>query len=613
MSYQAAGLVTRGEAERAGGASLAFVFGKVGARAAACEWAAGGAFATVQVERQAAAVGVEAERARAAGLLSAAAVAGIRAEEREAARAAKRGGFLSAWQVGMMRAAARHEFEAERAAAEQAAAGLELARIRKVKREQAAAAAAAASEVVERGGVLIPAGSLGAGKDGAERAEVERARRILEPAAARPEWSAEVAAEQARAAGWRAGLRPSGLMSAVEWASLTVERFRAAQVRARAAGLFRAGLSGRAAARAARIGAAKARRWLRQNSRREALSIFEVGAAAGVDDLGAGITWGQELVGISVAVHQAAAAAAVEVLGHAAAVRAAGGRRAVGGHLPAACAAILRRVHALGSIRPQAARAAMLGRGIRSTGKPLVEWTAAGRVVALESFGMRGRGRAWRFASMAAGRALHAARYGAGGRDGREVAAEWSANGTVSGAVSIWWDRLPDGAAFEAGRRQATRRPQVVANLRASLALALWGARAEVERARRAGGMQGLCPAERMAAGSRLGAARRALSAMVERTAIIGRALRGDSLADCSAWVETTTRGNHRLTAAGRKSCQRFRDDFKRREECAFLWEAAAAVEVVNVSRATPGDEITIPRNGARHIKKLCKQAVAIR
>lgn len=82
---------------------------------------------------------------------------------------------------------------------------------------------------------------------------------------------------------------------------------RAAEVRVVAAGLLRRGLVGRAAARAARIGKAQAARWLHQNSRREALSLREVGAAAGVDDLGAGADWSAELQSISGAVHQRAA------------------------------------------------------------------------------------------------------------------------------------------------------------------------------------------------------------------------------------------------------------------------------------------------------------------
>ena len=95
----------------------------------------------------------------------------------------------------------------------------------------------------------------------------------------------------------------------------------AAETIAAAASLFRCGLLGRASARGARIAAAMARRWLRLNSRREALTVAEVGGAAGVDDRQAARDWSAELSSIAAAIFAAAAANGSALLALAAAAR----------------------------------------------------------------------------------------------------------------------------------------------------------------------------------------------------------------------------------------------------------------------------------------------------
>ena len=301
----------------------------------------------------------------------------------------------------------------------------------------------------------------------------------------------------------------------------------AEETRARAAALLRGGLLGRASARAARIGWAMGRRWLRRNSRREALAISEVGAAAGVDDLQAGDDWAAELQSIAAGVHLRAAAYGTSMV--------------AAPHL--ACAAIVARGFSGGVVA--SLRLAVLGRGRRVDGLPVVEWTRKGRQVAADSIGTIGRGCVWLWAARQAGRELHSARYGRDGRDGREVAADWSVMGRIQARPLVV---------------APTRRPSVVQAARDSLALGIWSARKGVEVARRAA-MAAVGPVARIAMGSALGSARSAFIAAVQRAEIFGAALRGESIPDhvMQAWMSIDTQGRAVMTAAGRAQAKRTR------------------------------------------------------
>ena len=310
----------------------------------------------------------------------------------------------------------------------------------------------------------------------------------------------------------------------------------AAETIAAAASLFRCGLLGRASARGARIAAAMARRWLRLNSRREALTGAEVGGAAGVDDRQAARDWSAELSSIAAAIFAAAAANGSALLALAAAARSGGGA--------AECSA---EVAALAALSPLAARSALFGRGERSAA-PLVIWTAAGRSVAEESFGLVGRGSAWLAAATLASRAMHSARYGMGGRDGREVPACWSISGSLSEA-----------AAADMWLCNPTRRPSFVLAVRNSHADAILRARVEVVHARVA--YYQAAAAEKVAAACKLGTKLGSLRTAKNKARAVGRLWRGESIAGTIAegWIDA--RGN--LTVNGRKMAQRMRADLR--------------------------------------------------
>jgi len=177
-----------------------------------------------------------------------------------------------------------------------------------------------------------------------------------------------------------------------------------------------------------------------------------------------------------------------------------------------ACSAIVARGYSGGVV--SSLRSAVLGRGRRVDGLPVVEWSDKGRQVAADSIGTIGRGCVWLWAARIAGREMHTARYGRGGRDGREVAADWS----ILGSVRV----RPFMVA-------PSRRPSVVVAVRDELALRLWSARRGVEVARRAA-LAAVGPVARLAAGSMLGAARMALDSATDTALLIGRAMAGRSV-----------------------------------------------------------------------------------
>lgn len=356
-----------------------------------------------------------------------------------------------------------------------------------------------------------------------------------------------------------------------------------ADIRAAALRLLRAGLVGRASARAARIGWAAGMRWLRRNSRREALALGEVGAAAGVDDLGAGLDWAGELMAIGQAHFQTAAAL---------------GAAMVAAPL-APCAAIVARGYSGGVCSDL--RRAVLGRGRRCDGLPVAEWVGGGRgrkagdtfkrrdgsavavrefsgtarrVVRPDSIAIVGRGCVWIWAARDAGRSMHAARYGRGGRDGREVPACWSANGSIAGAVAI--DRRP----------VPTRRPSEVAAARAFLARAIREAREDLALARLLRDAAQSVE-ERQEAGGLVGRAVRTLKAAQARAKWLGRAMRGESLPDdLRASLIDSDGDKIALTVTGRSVAKRVRDDLA-------AMRGAAGVLRRPASRAplTAGDE----------------------
>jgi hypothetical protein len=319
-------------------------------------------------------------------------------------------------------------------------------------------------------------------------------------------------------------------------------------VRARAASLLRLGLRGRASARAARISEAAAKRWMRTNSRREALARDEVGAAAGVDDLRAGQVWAAELAGVSAVCYQAATAAGVAL---------------VAAPLDP-CRALVAR--GLSGGETADLRRAVFSRGVRVDGLPVVEWTgravplydrdgepilatdratgdwcavvdySGARRVRADSIGIIGRGWAWRMAARAAGAAMHAARYGLGGRDRREVPAGWSLTGQVDGERAAWWESVEVGTAFVPVRPEPSPRPSVARAARAELAAAIWAARAAVARAR-ACVVAAATSDGRAAQGARLGGALRTLAGVVARARAVGPLLKPSVMAAYAARV----------------------------------------------------------------------------
>jgi len=225
------------------------------------------------------------------------------------------------------------------------------------------------------------------------------------------------------------------------------------------------------------------------------------------------------------------------VLALAAAARSGGGA--------AECSA---EVAALAALSPLAARSALFGRGERSAA-PLVIWTAAGRSVAEESFGLVGRGSAWLAAATLASRAMHSARYGMGGRDGREVPACWSISGSLSEA-----------AAADMWHCQPTRRPLLCQAARNSLCDDILRARVEVVHARvaldRARDKE-----ERLHFGRKLGDKLNVLRSAKNTARAIGRAWRGESIDGtlAAAWIDD----NGKMTPSGRKAAQRIRANFR--------------------------------------------------
>ena len=480
----------------------------------------------------------EAARADAAGLLSAsdrllllAPPPALTAAERDAERAEVAGLLSAADYLHCMQAAVAAEVTADNEAAKLRGllSGAEVVRIRAVARLHRLADSGGAGVSYGEDGALVVAPSIGAAAmvatacgavghgDTGTRADIV---------------NATAAAARGIGEGWHAAQAAA--------AQAKLRGLLAAETIAAAASLFRCGLLGRASARGARIAAAMARRWLRLNSRREALTGAEVGGAAGVDDRQAARDWSAELSSIAAAIFAAAAANGSALLALAAAARSGGGA--------AECSA---EVAALAALSPLAARSALFGRGERSAA-PLVIWTAAGRSVAEESFGLVGRGSAWLAAATLASRAMHSARYGMGGRDGREVPACWSISGSLSEA-----------AAADMWHCQPTRRPLLCQAARNSLCDDILRARVEVVHARvaldRARDKE-----ERLYFGQKLGDKLNVLRSAKNRARAIGRAWRGESIAGtiAAAWIDD--KGN--MTPSGRKAAQRIRANFRHAE-----------------------------------------------
>jgi hypothetical protein len=205
----------------------------------------------------------------------------------------------------------------------------------------------------------------------------------------------------------------------------------------------------------------------------------------------------------------------------------------------------------------------MFGRGVRPQGKPLVFWSDAGRQIAPESFGVQGRGRAWKGAAIASARALAGYKYRAGGRDGREVGAPqvetgagkwtWEAefsseeNESPADGWEIITDKLP---------LRVTRRPSALAAIRSALAANIRDARAAVSDAK-AAALAAEDLADRIALGGALGRARRALAATLAKSRALSSALAGEGLPDSelAAWVGD----DGKLKGAGRMFAARFR------------------------------------------------------
>lgn len=472
----------------------------------------------------------EAARADAAGLLSASDRLLLLAPPPAltAAERAEVAGLLSAADyLHCMQAAVAAEVTADNEAAKLRGllSGAEVVRIRAVARLHRLADSGGAGVSYGEDGALVVAPSIGAAAmvatacgavghgDTGTRADIV---------------NATAAAARGIGEGWHAAQAAA--------AQAKLRGLLAAETIAAAASLFRCGLLGRASARGARIAAAMARRWLRLNSRREALTGAEVGGAAGVDDRQAARDWSAELSSIAAAIFAAAAANGSALLALAAAARSGGGA--------AECSA---EVAALAALSPLAARSALFGRGERSAA-PLVIWTAAGRSVAEESFGLVGRGSAWLAAATLASRAMHSARYGMGGRDGREVPACWSISGSLSEA-----------AAADMWLCNPTRRPSFVLAVRNSHADAILRARVEVVHARVA--YYQAAAAEKVAAACKLGTKLGSLRTAKNKARAVGRLWRGESIAGTIAegWIDA--RGN--LTVNGRKMAQRMRADLR--------------------------------------------------
>lgn len=614
----AAGVVTAAEAEAGGGVVRLRPFHRDAARALGAWAPVAGVWSRLTLRRGALHPEVaeaEAARAEAAGLLSAADVAGLSRSARAEAAADVVG-------VALHRAAAARA-AAEAAATAAARAAGNGAAIGRLHRLAAAGAC----------GVVLADGSLQVDEKSGAAAMVEASCAAIghgDTGARAALVAAEAAAKRAIGKGWHT--------AQAETARARLIALQAAEVRASAARMLRGGsqsmaaargaaavalraaarapwgeaarywwpvsdaaradycawwagvledqaaalrLHGRASARAARIGWAVGRTWLKRNSRREALAAAEVGAAAGVDDKQAGADWMGELQGISRAAFMRAAAYGVAI------VRA-----------PLApCAALVARGLSGGLV--DRLQWAALGRGRRVDGLPVVAWTADGRQVAADSIGTIGRGCVFMTAARIADREMHAARYGSGGRDGKEVGGDWRLQGSVSewARVSLEIESAAaeidaaalDGAAPEAAeidaagaifgggrRRAATRRPSVVHAARVLLAGDLRAARAAAAGARAGLELHSLVTDgtqaskdKRAALGAALGGSLRALSHAVARAAAFGAAMSGAAMSDTALadWLEDGKgEGVLVMTAAARKRAQRMRDSWALRE-----------------------------------------------
>lgn len=448
---------------------------------------------------------------------------------------------------------------------------------------------------------LLSAADLGiiyaaAAGERAARIADERAALIASLAAERADARARAAADEAARDVEQRRAAAAGLLSRSELAAMRArassarlgESYRATDVRARAAGLLRLGVAGRASARGARMARRAADKWLRGNSRREALERREVGAAAGVDDLGAGADWSAECRSISASAYQAAASAAAELL-RAVDVMRAGWYSAAAIACPA-----MAGIRRLSGLAPLAARREVIGRG---------RWVAGA--------GLVGRAPLWAWAGTMARRAMERARYGRGGRDGREVCADWAISGDIRTAERIaralcgGADDETLGAAADRGAGVLSRRAGFVAAARATLAESLRDFRAAILRAR-AAVAAAATPAERAACGGRLGHARRALSGMSGRARVLGRALVGLSVTDprpgadrrpvpaLSDLVSQDVRGG-RLTDAGRQTAARMRDGLAAIAARALAGQAprvAAAAGIVAGDDVAAGDTV---------------------
>lgn len=457
------------------------------------------------------------------------------------------------------RAAARAAADKARAAGNGAA----IARLRRL------AECGGAGVDVGKGGVLVVAPSIGAAAmvaascaaighgDAGRRAELV---------------TAAAAAKRAIGKGWHT--------EQAKRAQVVYRGLQAQETQARAVALLRCGLLGRAAARGARIGFAMGRRWLRRNSRREALALVEVCGAAGVDDLGAGADWSGELQSIASGVHLRAAAY---------------GAAMVAAPLPA-CSALVARGYSGGL--SSSLRLAVLGRGRRVDGLPVVEWTDKGRQVAADSIGILGRGCVWIWAARQAGRDMHSARYGRGGRDGKEVAADWSIVGDMRAACAFEVELAQgvQGPVLPAALASVTsnpwhcapsRRPSVVQAARDSLAADCRDLRAKLAAAR-AAAAAAPSRAAKVEAGAVVGGLLHSLSSACKRARALGRAMRGQ-VADCSDWITYAPSGRFILTPAGRKMAERLRDA---RELAAAASGAVKVARVALPARVLVGDEL---------------------
>jgi hypothetical protein len=310
----------------------------------------------------------------------------------------------------------------------------------------------------------------------AQREALARVRRI-EAARAAGVWDRDTAC-----GGLGEGLAASPVRRAIERGDTAA---RASQTRANASRIFNGGRGARLAARAVAIAERAATRWMRRNARREALALPEIGSAAGVDDLGAGANWLEEVRAEYRAIYLAAAAQAAAVLDATA-------------NRPHACRMLIRR--------------AMIAHRV---------------------------GIIWREAATAAAQAAHTLRYGARGRDGREVAGDWSITGNMPGAIT----GSPDQSAGV-----GPRCPDLAARVRGAAADMVRDARRKAREARQRLAAEREAGAASIAARNAVNNAARAEASAIDRARLLADALRGDMSAEDLARL---TEPNGRLTFAG--------------------------------------------------------------